>query len=70
MALDIQYEERALKLYSDLSHGTSHWLEKEFYIQLGNGERGHMLILKDIEAYYQDPVHWFSVEERSHSDGA
>jgi hypothetical protein len=29
-----------------------------------------MLILKDIEAYYDDPVHWFSAKERSHWDGA
>jgi len=45
-------------------------LEKKFYTQLGNEERGHMLILKDIEAYYDDPVHWFSAKERFHWDGA
>ena len=48
--LGIQYEERGLKLYSDLSNAASHWLEKKFYTQLGNEERGHMLVLKDIEA--------------------
>jgi rubrerythrin len=68
--LGIQYEEKGLKLYSDLSRGTSRELEKKFYTQLGNEERGHMLILKDIEAYYDDPVHWFSAKERSHWDGA
>ncbi len=68
--LGIQYEEKGLKLYTDLSHAASHGLEKKFYTQLGNEERGHMLILKDIEAYYDDPVHWFSAKERSHWDGA
>jgi rubrerythrin len=68
--LGIQYEEKGLKLYTDLSNAASHWLEKKFYTQLGNEERGHMLILKDIEAYYDDPVHWFSAKERSHWDGA
>jgi rubrerythrin len=68
--LGIQYEEKGLKLYSDLSRGTSHELEKKFYTQLGNEERGHLVILKDIEAYYDDPVHWFSAKERSHWDGA
>jgi rubrerythrin len=68
--LGIQYEEKGLKLYSDLSGAASRWLEKKFFTQLGNEERGHMLILKDIEAYYDDPVHWFSAKERSHWDGA
>jgi len=68
--LGIQYEEKGLKLYTDLSQAAPHWLEKKFYTQLGNEERGHMLILKDIEAYYDDPVHWFSAKERSHWDGA
>lgn len=68
--LGIQYEEKGLKLYTDLSHAASHWLEKKFYNQLGNEERGHMLLLKDMEAYYNDPVHWFSAKEKSHWDGA
>ena len=68
--LGIQYEEKGLQLYEDLSHGASHWLESKFYGQLGNEERGHMLILKDVESYYADPVHWFSAKERSHWDGA
>jgi len=68
--LGVQYEEKGLKLYSDLSNAASHWLEKKFYTQLGNEERSHMLILKDIEAYYDDPVHRFSAKERSHWDGA
>ncbi len=68
--LGIQYEEKGLQLYADLSHGASHWLESKFYGQLGNEERGHMLILKDVESYYADPVHWFSAKERSHWDGA
>jgi hypothetical protein len=34
--LGIQYEEKGLKLYADLSNAASHWLEKKFYIQLGN----------------------------------
>jgi hypothetical protein len=29
-----------------------------------------MLMLKDVEAYYDDPVHWFSEKEKSHRDGA
>ena len=68
--LSVRYEEKGLKLYSDLRRGTSHELEKRFYTQLGYEERGHLLILKDIEAYYDDPVHWFSAKERSHWDGA
>jgi rubrerythrin len=68
--LGIQYEEKGLKLYTDLSNAAPHWLEKKFYTQLGNEERGHMLILKDVESYYADPVHWFSEKERSHWDGA
>jgi rubrerythrin len=68
--LGIQYEEKGLKLYSDLRNGASHWLEKKFYTRLGNEERGHMLLLKDIKAYYDDPVHWFSAKERSHWNGA
>jgi len=68
--LGIQYEEKGLKLYTDLSNVASYWLEKKFYNQLGNEERGHMLLLKDVEAYYADPVHWFSIKERSHWDGA
>jgi len=70
VTLGIQYEEKGLKLYSDLSRAAPDGLEKKFYTQLGNEERGHMLILKDIEAYYDDPVHWFSAKERSHWDGA
>ena len=68
--LGIQYEEKGLRLYTDLNNAAFHWLEKKFYTQLGNEERGHMLILKDVEAYYADPVHWFSEKERSHWDGA
>jgi rubrerythrin len=68
--LGIEYEVKGLKLYTDLSNSASHWLEKKFYTQLGNEERGHMLILKDVESYYADPVHWFSAKERSHWDGA
>jgi rubrerythrin len=68
--LGIPYEEKDLKLYSDLSNAASHLLEKKFYTQLGNEERGHMLMLKDIEAYYDDPVHWFSAKERSYWDWA
>lgn len=68
--LGIQYEVKGLKLYTDLSNSATHWLEKKFYTQLGNEERGHMLLLKDVESYYADPVHWFSAKERSHWDGA
>jgi rubrerythrin len=60
--LGIQHEEKGLRLYSDLSRAAPDGLEKKFYTQLGNEERGHMLILKDIEAYYDDPVHWFSAK--------
>lgn len=65
----IQYEEKGVKLYTDMSNAASHPLEKKFYTQLANEERGHMLFLKDVEAYYDDPVHWFSSKERSHWDG-
>lgn len=68
--LGIQYEEKGIKLYTESSNSASHWLEKKFYTQLGNEERGHMLVLKDVEAYYTDPVHWFSEKEKSHWDGA
>jgi rubrerythrin len=68
--LGIQYEEKGLKLYTDLSDAASHWLEKKFYTQLGHEERGHLLLLRDVESYYTDPVHWFSEKERSHWDGA
>ena len=68
--LGIQYEEKGLQLYAELSHGAGHWLESKFYGQLGNEEKGHMLILKDVESYYADPVRWFSAKERSHRDGA
>lgn len=68
--LGIQYEEKGIKFYTDFTNGASHWLEKKFYTQLGNEERGHMLMLKDVEAYYDDPVHWFSEKEKSHWDGA
>ncbi len=68
--LGIQYEEKGLQFYADLSHGACHWFESKFYGQLGNEERGHMLILKDVESCYADPVHWFSAKERSHWDGA
>ena len=61
---------KPIKFYGDLSESASHWLEKKFYTQLGNEERGHMLMLKDAESYYTDPVHWFSAKERSHWDGA
>jgi rubrerythrin len=66
----IQYEEKGLKFYTDLSTAASHLLEKKFYTQLGNEERGHLLILRDMESYYADPVHWFSSKEKSHWDGA
>ena len=68
--LGIQYEEKGLKMYQELSDNSSHPLEKKFYTQLGYEERGHMLILKDVEAYYADPVHWFSEKEKLHWDGA
>ena len=68
--LGIQYEEKGIRFYTDLSDSASHRLEKKFYAQLGNEERGHMLILKDVEAYYADPVHWFSEKEKLHWDGA
>jgi len=66
----IQYEEKGLRFYTNLSNAASHWLEKKFYTQLGNEERGHLLILRDIESYYLDPAHWFSEKEKSHWDGA
>jgi rubrerythrin len=68
--LGIQYEEKGIKLYTELASEASNVLEKKFYTQLGYEERGHMLLLKDIEAYYADPVHWFSEKEKSHWDGA
>jgi rubrerythrin len=68
--LGIQYEEKGIRFYTEFSNSASHWLEKKFYTQLANEERGHMLILKDVEAYYADPVHWFSEKEKSHWDGA
>jgi len=68
--LGIQYEEKGIRFYADFTGSTSHWLEKKFYTQLGNEERGHMLILKDVEAYCAGPVHWFSEKEKSHWDGA
>jgi rubrerythrin len=68
--LGIQYEERGLRMYQDLSDEAFHPLEQKFYTQLGYEERGHMLILKDIEAYYTDPVRWFSEKEKLHWDGA
>ncbi len=68
--LGIAYEEKGIGLYSGLSEEASHPLEKKFYTQLGYEERGHMLLLKDIEAYYADPVHWFSEKEKPHWDGA
>lgn len=68
--LGIAYEEKGIKLYTELSSEASEGLEKKFYTQLGYEERGHMLLLKDIEAYYADPVHWFSEKEKSHWDGA
>ena len=68
--MGIQYEEKGVRFYTDLSDSASHRLEKKFYDQLLNEERGHMLILKDVEAYYRDPVHWFSEKEKLHWDGA
>jgi len=70
VSLGIQYEEKGIQLYQELSGSASEGLEKKFYAQLGYEERGHMLLLKDIEAYYSDPVHWFSEKEKSHWDGA
>ncbi len=67
--LGIQYEEKGMKLYADLTEQASHPVEKKFYAQLGIEERGHMLLLKDVEAFYADPVHWFAEKERSHWDG-
>ena len=69
LKLGIQFEEKGVKLYTDMSNEASHPLEKKFYTQLANEERGHMLLLKDVEAYYDDPAHWFSSKERSHWDG-
>jgi rubrerythrin len=68
--LGIQYEEKGITFYREFSNSASHQLEKKFYTQLENEERGHMLVLKDVEAYYADPVHWFSEKEKSHWDGA
>jgi rubrerythrin len=70
VGLGIQYEEKGLRMYQGLSDEASHPLEQKFYTQLGYEERGHMLLLKDIEAYYADPVHWFSEKEKLHWDGA
>ncbi len=69
LKLGIQIEEKGVKLYTDMSHEASHPLEKKFFAELANEERGHMLLLKDVEQYYDDPVHWFSSKERSHWDG-
>ena len=69
VTLGVQYEEKGMKLYADLTEKASHPLEKKFYAQLGIEERGHMLLLKNVEAYYADPVHWFSEQEKSHWDG-
>jgi rubrerythrin len=69
VTLGIQYEEKGMKLYADFSEEASHPLEKKFYAQLGIEEREHMLLLKNVEAYYADPVHWFSEKEKPHWDG-
>ncbi len=69
LKLGIRMEEKGVKLYEDMSHEASHPLEKKFYGQLANEERGHMLLLKEVDQYYDDPVHWFSLKERSHWDG-
>jgi rubrerythrin len=69
LKLGIQFEGKGVKLYTEMSNEASHPLEKKFYTQLADEERGHILILKDAEAYYADPVHWFSSKERSHWDG-
>lgn len=67
--IGIQFEEKGVKLYTDMSNAASHPLERKFYTQLANEERGHMLILEDVEQYYDDPAHWFSSKERLHWDG-
>ena len=64
------YEEKGIKFYKELSGKAALDIEKKFYERLAQEERGHLLILQDMDDYYADPVHWFSKKEHLHWDGA
>jgi rubrerythrin len=41
LKLGTQFEEKGVKLYTDMSNEASHPVEKKFYAQLANEERSH-----------------------------
>ncbi|MBI4773761.1 MAG: ferritin family protein [Deltaproteobacteria bacterium] len=65
-----EYEEKGIRFYTELSGKAENTIEKQFYERLTQEERGHLLILQDMDDFYADPVHWFSKKEHLHWDGA
>jgi len=65
-----EYEEKGIRFYTELGEKAENEIEKQFYERLTQEERGHLLILQDMDDFYADPVHWFSKKERLHWDGA
>ncbi len=66
----VDFEEKGVKLYSELRDASSNPREKEFFDLLAMIEQEHYLSLKDAEEYLTDPTSWFIKAEHHSMDGA
>ena len=66
----VDFEEKGVRLYSELRDASSNPREKEFFDLLAMIEHEHYLSLKDAEEYLTDPTSWFIKTEHHSLDGA
>ncbi|MBF0531383.1 MAG: ferritin family protein [Deltaproteobacteria bacterium] len=71
-AIDIgmEFESASIKFYHELGDLSADPLEKKFADLMVAEERGHLNLLADLKAYYEDPEGWFMAKDRAGLDGA
>jgi rubrerythrin len=68
VALDL--ERASVKFYEDHLKKTSDSLTEKFLRHMVDEEKGHLLVLLDMQYYYSDPEGYFMEKEHRGLDGA
>ncbi len=66
----IDFELELVKFYESALQEATEELEREFLRRMINEEKGHYMLLSDMQYYYQDPEAWFMEKDRAGLDGA
>lgn len=65
-----EFELALVAFYEDALEKAKNDLEKEFLKHMVAEEKGHFVLLEDLNFYYQDPEGWFMDQEKAGLDGA